>query len=165
MPEPLPVDLERLIATLREPVDANPVVPERVLRAARQHGIPRGRALPGSRWLVAGAALAAAIALVFILPARRQHSAARLIPFVLTAPHATRVAVVGDFNDWDPHATPLERLGADAWGVMVPLRPGRYRYSFVLDGSHWIADPAAPQSSDDDFGPRSSVLTILPRGT
>jgi len=164
MPEPLPSDLEQMIVSLREPVAVDGTVRERVLQAARRHGVPRPRALPG-RWLVLAPALAALIALVFVLPTRHEATVPRLTPFVLTAPHAVRVAVVGDFNDWDPHATPLERLGADAWGVMVPLRPGRYRYSFVLDGSRWIADPAAPQSSDDDFGPRSSVLTILPRGT
>ena len=158
-------DLERMIAALREPVAVDGAMVGRVIRAARQHGVPQRRQIRWRPLLFAGGALAALVALVMLLPMGPEHNPPRLIPFVLTAPHAARVTVVGDFNDWDPHATPLERLSADAWGVVLPLRPGRYRYAFVLDGSHWIADPAAPQSSDDDFGARSSVLTILARGT
>jgi 1,4-alpha-glucan branching enzyme len=83
------------------------------------------------------------------------------VPFVVMAAHAARVSIVGDFNDWDPAATPLRRAGAQAWWVVVNLRPGRYRYAFVVDGTRWIADPAAPRAADNDFGAESSVVTIL----
>jgi cyclomaltodextrinase len=46
------------------------------------------------------------------------------------------------------------------WTAVVPLAPGRYRYAFLLDGSHWVADPAAPAARDDEFGAASSVLTV-----
>ena len=102
--------------------------------------------------------------MIALLPPREKPDAPRLIPFVVTAPDVERVTIVGDFNDWDPQATPLARLSGNAWGVMVKLPPGRYRYSFVLDGSRWIADPGAPRAADDDFGSQSSVTTILARG-
>jgi 1,4-alpha-glucan branching enzyme len=110
-----------------------------------------------------GAALAAAAALVLLL--RPAGDDSRPIPFVLLAPHAARVTLVGDFNDWNPSATPLQSAGDSAWFVVVPLRPGRYRYSFVLDGERWMADPAAPRAVDSDFGPETSVVTILSRRT
>jgi len=116
------------------------------------------------RLVLAAGAIAAALAVVALLPQRHAPEAARLIPFVVTAPDVERVTIVGDFNDWDPQATPLARLSGNAWGVMVKLPPGRYRYSFVLDGSRWIADPGAPRAADDDFGLQSSVTTILARG-
>jgi len=42
----------------------------------------------------------------------------------------------------------------------VPLAPGRYRYAFLVDGSRWLADPAAPRARDDEFGTPSSVVTV-----
>ncbi len=41
--------------------------------------------------------------------------------FSTWAPHAVAVSVVGDFNNWDPLANPLERLtGAGLWRGCVP---------------------------------------------
>lgn len=80
--------------------------------------------------------------------------------FVLVAPEAASVAVVGDFNDWSFSATPLERQpGDDVWWVTVPLRPGRYRYAFVVNGTSWQPDPNAP-AAEDEFGRPNSVVTI-----
>jgi hypothetical protein len=33
-------------------------------------------------------------------------------------------------------------------------------YGFVVDGSRWIPDPAAPQSDDGDFGSANSVVYV-----
>ena len=80
--------------------------------------------------------------------------------FVLVAPEAASVAVVGDFNDWSFSATPLERQAGDGvWWVTVPLRPGRYRYAFVVDGTTWRIDPTVP-ATEDEFGRPNSVVTI-----
>lgn len=85
--------------------------------------------------------------------------------FMLVAPTAAEVAVVGDFNDWDSGATPLVKVaGQGVWTVEVPLRPGRYSYAFLVDGQRWIADPAAPRAVGDDFGRPSSVVTVRPLG-
>lgn len=83
------------------------------------------------------------------------------VPFVLYAPGAHSVALVGDFNGWDTAATPLQPTGSSgAWVVSVPLPPGRYRYAFLIDGARWLADPGAPRAPDDDFGTPNSVLTV-----
>jgi 1,4-alpha-glucan branching enzyme len=83
-----------------------------------------------------------------------------LVQFVLVAPDARRVALVGDFNDWDPAATPLRASAGGAWSAAVQLSPGRHRYAFVVDGVRWLADPAAPPAPDDDFGTPGSVVTV-----
>jgi hypothetical protein len=44
----------------------------------------------------------------------------------------------------------------------VPLRPGRYRYTFIVDGT-WHRDPAAPRALEDDFGTPTSVITVAQR--
>lgn len=81
--------------------------------------------------------------------------------FMLIAPGARQVALVGDFNDWDQGATPLVRVaGNGMWTVEVPLEAGRYAYAFLVDGQHWVADPGAPRAVGDDFGRPSSVVTV-----
>lgn len=87
--------------------------------------------------------------------------AARTIKFVLVAPQAARVALVGDFNDWDQSATPMKAQGADGtWTAFVPLQPGLHTYSFVVDGTHFVADPAAPIAPDDGYGHKSSIVLV-----
>ncbi len=85
----------------------------------------------------------------------------QLTQFVLVAPQARGVTLVGDFNDWNLLATPLRRAEGDGvWHVTVTLPPGRYRYAFVVDGSTWESDPEAPVAVDD-FGRSSSVVTVV----
>jgi 1,4-alpha-glucan branching enzyme len=72
------------------------------------------------------------------------------------------VSVVGDFNDWNPTGTPLRRRGAGEWSLTLPLHPGRYRFSFLLDGRTWVSDPRLPSAPDPDFGAPTSILTVEP---
>ncbi len=83
----------------------------------------------------------------------------QVVRFTLAAPAAHRVSLVGDFNGWDPAATRLENKDG-TWTVVIPVTPGRHQYGFVIDGSQWIADPAAAQSADSDFGTRNSVMYV-----
>jgi hypothetical protein len=80
--------------------------------------------------------------------------------FVYVGPRANSVALVGDFNDWDPAATPMHASSTGVWSVQFPLAPGRHEYAFVVDGKHWAIDPAAPSAPADDFGSPNSVITI-----
>jgi hypothetical protein len=86
--------------------------------------------------------------------------APRRVQFVIVAPSARSVALVGDFNDWEIGATPLRAAAGRIWTVEIPLEPGRHRYAFVVDGREWMADPAAPSAPGDDFGQPSSVVTV-----
>lgn len=80
--------------------------------------------------------------------------------FLLVAPAAKSVKLVGDFNDWDSSATALTRVsGEGVWSVSVPLRPGQYRYQFLVDDSTRVADPRVPEIPDE-FGGVNSLLTI-----
>jgi len=82
------------------------------------------------------------------------------LSFSIGAPDARTVAVAGSFNRWDPNDHPLsgpDRHGR--WAVTVPLPPGRYEYLFVIDGTIWVLDPAAP-SVDNGLGERNSIVTV-----
>jgi hypothetical protein len=83
-----------------------------------------------------------------------------LVRFVLAAPTAQRVSLVGDFNGWARGATQLEPSGEEGvWSAAVPLSAGRHEYAFVVDGEHWVADPSALRTRDE-FGTESSVIRV-----
>ena len=84
-----------------------------------------------------------------------------LTQFVLDAPRASQVSLVGDFNGWDAADTPLVRDPASGiWTATVPLVPGRHTYAFMVDGVKWTLDPRAPTAQDPDFGTPSSVVLV-----
>jgi Carbohydrate-binding module 48 (Isoamylase N-terminal domain) len=91
---------------------------------------------------------------------RPEPSPVSVVKFMITAPQANSVSIVGDFNGWDAAATPAVRREDGSWEMFVPLRPGRYVYSFVLDGEHFITDPAAPITPDDGYGRNNSVVVV-----
>lgn len=85
------------------------------------------------------------------------------VRFVIVAPNASRVSVVGNFNGWNPTAAPMHRVeGGDAWVRDVVLASGRHVYAFVVDGAIHV-DPSAPRAVEDDFGVPSSAL-VVPAG-
>ena len=87
--------------------------------------------------------------------------ATQMVAFVLVAPGARQVSLVGDFNDWNAQATPLTPVKrGGVWTITVPLKPGRYNYNFVVDGTRWMPDPAAPAAPGDDFGTPASIVTV-----
>ena len=67
----------------------------------------------------------------------------RVVRFILSAPTATRVSLVGDFNRWDRRAMPLRSDERGGWWASVPLADGWHRYAFVVDDTQWVADPSA----------------------
>jgi hypothetical protein len=81
------------------------------------------------------------------------------VRFVLVAPTASTVAIVGDFNGWSPTATPMRRTAVGLWSIDIPLAVGRHTYAFVVDGG-LVPDPNALDSADDDFGVPSSVVLV-----
>jgi hypothetical protein len=90
----------------------------------------------------------------------REEAAAYVVPFLLAAPDARRVSVVGDFNGWDAEASPLVRDRSGVWTTLVPMRAGRHSYAFLVDGTVWTLDPRAPRMTDPDLGTQHSVLLV-----
>jgi 1,4-alpha-glucan branching enzyme len=74
---------------------------------------------------------------------------------------AERVYVLGDFNDWNPEATPLERRKKGGFRGGVKLRSGAdYRFRYLLDGRRWLTDEEADGTVPNDFGDLDSLLEI-----
>ncbi len=75
-------------------------------------------------------------------------------------PWVTHVALVGNFNNWDKDADPMERQADGSYRFILSLNPGKYPYKFVLNGSAWIPDPSAAESQHDDLGGQNSILRV-----
>ena len=169
--------MDRVIEHLRAPVEMDPRLDDTVM--ARIASSPSGAQRSLARiwaWLrrpreiavspLSGLVIAAAAALLlWAAPhgdrsARQEASATTAVQFVVVAPGARTVSLVGDFNNWDARLTPM-RGAPDGrlWTVTIPLSVGRHRYAFLVNGSRWQADPSAPRAQDD-FGAPSSVVTV-----
>lgn len=62
----------------------------------------------------------------------------------IEAPTAERAFVAGDFNGWDPTATPMRRQRDGRWVAVLDLVPGPHEYKFVIDGRWCCADRGDP---------------------
>ena len=166
MPENVHPALERVVRELRRPVQLTASFDARVMNTIRglaHPGMPVAERLaPPNRgvWMAFAAVAAAMLAMAF-LPSTRTGPAQR-VQFVLVAPDAKTVNVVGDFNGWDTAhpAFHAKNHGGGVWSVTAPVRPGYHRYAFLVDDSLWVADPSAPRVGDGDFGIQSSAIVV-----
>jgi len=173
--------VQRMVERLRAPVEMNPALDERVMaRIVSAEGSSRWRL--GNLWawlrrprpvpvsplgLLVTAAALAGVAVWWHgtspsggMSQPEGASGPAPVQFVVVARGASSVALVGDFNDWDTGRTPMRLTSQGGiWSVVIPLTPGRHRYAFLVNGSRWLADPAAPRAPDD-FGTPSSVVTV-----
>jgi len=80
------------------------------------------------------------------------------IHFELKDIPAHEVFLAGDFNGWNPAASPLERNGDRCWSAEIEVPPGRHEYLYLTDGE-WRPDPAA-ECVPNPFGGVNSVITV-----
>lgn len=178
--------VERVAPPLRAPETLDPSFEARLMALARAEAPRLYPPQPRTWWRrprtvrispLAGLALAAGLAGIVCLgtlatvgalgtDGRREVPEAgvgetvHVVRFVLAAPGARTVTLVGDFNAWAKEATPLATAAAPGvWTVSVPLSPGRHEYAFIVDGERWVVDPLAAVVTDD-FGTESSVVTV-----
>jgi 1,4-alpha-glucan branching enzyme len=81
------------------------------------------------------------------------------VNFVCRAPGAKQVAVIGDFNEWNPAVNPMKRQPDGAWMVQVSLCHGHHQYLFYVDGQTQL-DPRAQGIAHNPDGERVSLLAI-----
>jgi hypothetical protein len=185
---------ERIAQPLREEVHADPTFEARVMSAVHlvdeRDGIPADPT-PRAWWLrprtlrlnplgalaiaagIAGLAVAGSLTFGSTVPGRSAEvlTAARvdtvhLVRFVFVDSAASRVSLVGTFNQWQKDAIVLTPVGGGAWTVDVRLPTGRHEYAFVVSdrrGERWVADPLSPMTRDEYDTP-SSVIAIRSPG-
>lgn len=67
--------------------------------------------------------------------------------------------LVGEFNDWDPGATPMKRVNGGGYMAVLELAPGReFKYRFLINGEHWCNDWGADAYTPSGFGEDNCVV-------
>jgi 1,4-alpha-glucan branching enzyme len=73
---------------------------------------------------------------------------------------ANTASLVGEFNNWDSNATPMVRRKDGKFTVTVTLKPGEYRYKFLINGERWELDNKAENNVGNPFGTHDSVIKV-----
>ena len=82
------------------------------------------------------------------------------VVFVTLYPHAESVQIAGDFNNWQPQKTPMQKIGSSGvWQTKLKLPAGKYRYRLVVDGQ-WQQDPYNEMTELNPFGGYNSVIKV-----
>ncbi len=80
--------------------------------------------------------------------------------FVTLYPRASSVQIAGDFNNWQPATTCMERVGdSGVWQAKLKLPHGTYRYRLVVDGQ-WQQDPYNERTELNPYGELNSIVEI-----
>jgi len=72
---------------------------------------------------------------------------------------ATRVSIVGTFNDWNKDANPMT-LENGTWKTRINLKPGKHEYQFVINDTDWVTDPKQDKSAENKYEGKNSVIEI-----
>ena len=77
------------------------------------------------------------------------------------APHAQKVSIVGDFNNWDGGAAVMKRLKNGDFTITMELETGReYCYRYLIDATKWENDWWADRYRPNPFGCDDSVIIL-----
>jgi 1,4-alpha-glucan branching enzyme len=84
------------------------------------------------------------------------------VTFVVSAEQCDQpVSVVGDFNGWDPLATPLRKRSNGTRSATLELPAGgAYRFKYLADGGSWFCDPDADSAADAAIAAADSLLVV-----
>ena len=81
------------------------------------------------------------------------------INFYCDAACAVAVSIVGDFNDWNPTAHPMEKQYDGSWFAQVQLNHGHHHYLFLIDGKPTL-DPRAQGVGRNEMNEKVSLLAV-----
>ena len=86
------------------------------------------------------------------------------VTFSLPCPGpAASVVVLGDFNGWDPTATPMRKAG-DVQTASVVLEGGRrYFFRYLDEEGRWFNDEKADDYVSNDYGESNCVIDLVRR--
>jgi 1,4-alpha-glucan branching enzyme len=82
-----------------------------------------------------------------------------LVDFFYMAPEAKNVALIGDFNGWQPNGHPLTRMPDGGWTIRVELPHGHHQYLFLVDGKRTL-DPNAMGKVHNERDETVSLIAI-----
>ncbi len=72
-----------------------------------------------------------------------------------------QVALLGDFNAWDPKTHCLKARKDGSFSLTLSLDAGQdYRFRYLMDGSTWTNEAEADQLVPNQFGTSDSLITV-----
>jgi 1,4-alpha-glucan branching enzyme len=82
---------------------------------------------------------------------------------VEAAPQAEKVAIVGDFNNWDTaEAVEMKKQKSGEFKAVVELESGKeYQFRYLIDGQVWENDWAADGYVPTPFGVDNSLISAM----
>ncbi|MBK8230710.1 MAG: isoamylase early set domain-containing protein [Candidatus Eisenbacteria bacterium] len=69
------------------------------------------------------------------------------------------VYLVGDFNQWNETADPMDRAEDGGWVTTLKLNPGEYEFKYKT-GHRWHNDRAAHKYVANVWGSENSVVVV-----
>ncbi len=91
----------------------------------------------------------------------REVNGVKGVHFVVWAPNAQRVSVIGDFNQWDGRRHPMQRRSESGiWELFIPdLGPGeRYKYALVSNNQGYYTERADPYGFAAELRPGTASI-------
>ena len=82
------------------------------------------------------------------------------IIFELDVEDAESVALVGEFNDWQPVAMKQTKSGPFTAKMRLP-KEGQYQFRYLVDEQSWQNDEAADAYWTNEYGSNNSVVSTL----
>lgn len=84
------------------------------------------------------------------------------VTFTLPEAIAARtVYLVGDFNDWDRQAMPMQQDANGTFKLTIELIPGReYQFRYLANDNEWYNDWNADRYAPNPFGGDNSVVVV-----
>jgi 1,4-alpha-glucan branching enzyme len=83
------------------------------------------------------------------------------VTFTVPAEEAKKVAVVGDFNDWNPKKSALKKLKNGTFKGSVDLpKESSYEFKYWIDGSYVTEAEADGYQWNDYAGSENALLVV-----
>ncbi|MFA3781618.1 isoamylase early set domain-containing protein [Melioribacteraceae bacterium 4301-Me] len=101
------------------------------------------------------------------MPLKKEYSKDKAIckvTFILPkeiAEQFEEVALVGDFNNWDPKANLFYCMSRGVHVVSIELEAGKeYQFRYLADGEVWLNEAEADKHVATPYGSENSVIVL-----
>ena len=144
--------------------DSTPLLVRELLTATAQPVPGADRQRQGAGALDPGRAIARALAEMHSSAGAwkvQPQVSAEGVTFALHDHASAQVNVLGSWDNWKPTGIAASQVEAGFWKTAPrTLPPGNYAYKFLLDGQHWLDDPANPAKVPDGLGALNSIFEV-----
>ena len=82
------------------------------------------------------------------------------VTFELNVETAETVAVVGEFNNWQPVEMKKAKKGPFKTKIRLP-KEGRFQFRYLIDQENWQNDEAADAYLTNEYGGKNSVVSTF----